>query len=78
LVIGDCAADNALTDGHNCYPNPFGGYGTCRDGQCRPRCIVPADCERGGAGASDTIGRCTWGTEKQRLGLCIPEAENAG
>jgi hypothetical protein len=76
LVIGDCAADDVLTDGHNCYPNPFGGYGTCRDGQCRPRCIEPEDCLRGG-NTGDTIGRCTWGP-RQRLGLCIPEGESAG
>ena len=74
LAIADCAA-NPCTDGQNCYPSSLGGYGTCRQQQCLPRCIDEKDC-RPGDGDGGVVGSCDR-SDSSLLGLCQPEASDA-
>lgn len=44
LVVANCDAVGAETDGLNCYPSPVLGYGTCFKRACAIRCRNKTDC----------------------------------
>jgi hypothetical protein len=75
LMVDDCAS-SPFTDDQNCYPSLFGGYGTCLERQCRPRCLEDGDCQFGEVG-NGVVGRCAR-MRSSLLGLCLPGAPRAG
>ena len=66
LGVDDCAVANRDTDGLNCFPTVLGAFGTCRAGDCLPRCRERSDCVNIGY-------RCCDRNEGRALGVCTPE-----
>jgi len=78
MQVPEAGCDGSGRRGKECYAESTASFGTCLDGECRPRCVTALDCELAttdGTPPDTDAGVCAWeclDVENGPLGVCSP------